>query len=162
MLYYGIDVGVRKVAVASVTATGTLGMCFNSTVRPREQRSRELRDLCQVIRDVEILPGDQVAVEAPVVAGVRNLRTSLQLATSIGAVISGIEFLVNVTLVEPSKWKTITGNGHSTKTDVQAWLAREWPDLETACRGNGDMIDAMCIAVWNLRCGTKYAEADDE
>jgi Holliday junction resolvasome RuvABC endonuclease subunit len=161
MLHYGFDVGLRKVSVAVVTDTCQFRNAASYVGKSGEQRSRELRCLYQFVGELGIAPGDRVAVEAPVVAGPRNLRTSLQLAMSIGAVITAIDFLVNVQLVEPAKWKTITGNGHSTKSAIKDWLTELWPGLAKHCNGSQDLVDAMCIALWSIKAGNEYAELDD-
>lgn len=84
-------------------------------------------------------------VEAPVVAGARNLQSTIKVAQTVGIVHA---LAPNVTEVAVSSWKKATvGNGNASKAMVKEWLDKEHPDLALMCRGNQDLYDAACIAL---------------
>lgn len=92
-----------------------------------------------------------VFCEEPVVAGARNLRTSLKLAQSVGAIVTGAtEQTPKVYLVPVSKWKTICGSGSAGKPQVTGWLSSTHPAYAALCDGSQDLIDACCIALYGM------------
>ena len=89
-------------------------------------------------------PVGNVWVEAPVVAGARNLQSTIKVAQVTGLVHA---LVPNTHQVAVSSWKKSTvGKGNADKQSVREWLAREYPDLYAACTSQ-DHVDAACIAL---------------
>lgn len=89
-----------------------------------------------------------VFIEEPVVAGARNLRSSLLIAQVCGAVLvaAGMERVVRLTPV--SSWKKETvGNGNAGKQDVRDWLDAAHPQVAAVCGHDQDLYDATCVAL---------------
>lgn len=93
-----------------------------------------------------------VFCEEPVVAGARNLRTSLKIAQAVGAIVSGAAHsTLRTYLVPVSKWKKATcGSGSAGKPQVTDWLNHTHPAYAAACGGKQDLVDACCIALYGL------------
>jgi len=107
-----------------------------------------------------------VFIEEPLVAGRRNLRTALQMAQVVGAIVGMVvEWTNRVYLVPVSTWKVNTvGKGNASKEDVAGWLTRYHSVYAAACDGRQDLIDACCIACYGRRVADDsslvIAEAD--
>lgn len=93
-----------------------------------------------------------VFVEAPLVAGARNIRTSLKMAMAVGAIVSGVtRYTFRCYLVPVSKWKMATiGTGNASKDQVALWLNQVHPTYAGLCGVSQDLIDAACIARYGL------------
>jgi hypothetical protein len=139
----GIDPGGRKVTVFS----GTEGVTFEA--KPGE-RYGQLQYLDKVLRlHFALLPEpiERIYCEEPVVAGRRNLRVTIQIAETVGMVLS---VGPPVTLVPVSSWKKVTvGKGNATKDDVKAWFKQAYP--ESLQFGNQDVCDAAAIHAYGLQ-----------
>lgn len=93
-----------------------------------------------------------VFCEAAVVAGVRNLQTTIKMAMAVSAIVTGaMHHTQRVYLVPVSKWKVSTcGNGSAGKPQVADWLNHTHPEYAAACDGSQDLKDACCIALYGL------------
>lgn len=91
-------------------------------------------------------------VEEPLVAGARNLRTSLLMAQAVGALMVGLTTTKGGCYQVPvSRWKKETvGNGSASKKDVALWLSDTHPEYAAACDGSQDYADACCIALYGV------------
>lgn len=133
----GIDLGVRTAHVS------TPRHCFTIGLKPKAgSRCEEIQCIYDGIEDR--FGADTYAfVEEPVVAGARNLRTSLRIAQISGAVLSAI----NGELVPVSTWKkAIVGKGNAKKEEVKAWLKTQ-PEYDMAFSSQ-DWIDATCLRLY--------------
>lgn len=95
-----------------------------------------------------------IYIEEPVVAGARNLQSSLKIARSVGAFMGACSAagMERVYLVPVSSWKAeVVGNGHATKDDVRAWLDQNEPTISTVCGNDQDLRDAACVALYGER-----------
>lgn len=98
----------------------------------------------------QVFAEDIVYIESPVVAGARNIQSTIKCSAAYGAVLAAVNSVhARVVEVPISSWKVATtGNGHSSKDDVSAWLYRTHPDVHTECAGDQDLIDSHCIALF--------------
>lgn len=150
-MIYGCDVAMRRVALACPT-TGTVTLWTSPVARmvPVELLCAEVARWAATAVDT----GDVVAVELPVVAGMRNLQSTIKVALVTGAVMAGLGSAGAV--VHPvaiSTWKKeICGHGNLDKAGVASWLHEHHPDLAAICGQVGtftqDAVDATCIALW--------------
>lgn len=137
-MIWGIDPASKKIAIFG-------GHPLQARVIrvAKTDRSEELRKLRERLCDV-IDEDDTVYVEEPVLAGARNIRSTLLVAETVGMILS----VCNAKLVEVSTWKKSTvGKGNASKDDVRVWLERAYPQYATACGGDQDLIDATGIFV---------------
>lgn len=96
-----------------------------------------------------------VSIEAAVVAGARNLQSTIKQAYVIGAIQA--ELLrgaraegYDVRLVAVSSWKkAVVGHGSSTKEQVAEFVRLRWPDIGERAQ---DYYDAACIAAYPSGC----------
>lgn len=87
-----------------------------------------------------------VFIEEPVLAGVRNIRTTIQIAETVGAVLS-VRFPTY--LVPVPSWKKDTiGKGNASKDQIRDWLTAEHPRYAALCGGSQDLVDAACICLY--------------
>lgn len=92
-----------------------------------------------------------IYVEEPVVAGARNLRSSLKIARSVGALMGACSAagMERVYLVPVSTWKAqVVGNGHASKDDIRTWLDSHQPEVSALCGDDQDLRDAACLALY--------------
>lgn len=141
----GVDLGLRSAYFAILDEAGTLTL--HSTVLKPKKHSR-VEELRAIVNGFQyfLWGQDQVRIEEPVVAGARNLRTSLQIAQTCGALLAHCP--ADTVLVPVSSWKkATTGKGNASKEDVSAWLKGAFPDFWYQCEGDQNLIDATCIAL---------------
>lgn len=138
----GIDLGARKVTIVDIDRE-----IFIHYETPKSERSIELVSIARYLQRLEgdgLLEGTKW-VEAPVVAGARNLQATIAIAQTSGAVLSS---LTQTHQVAVSSWKQRTvGNGNANKAAVKQWLGDTHPEYAKLCR-NQDLIDATCIALY--------------
>lgn len=98
----------------------------------------------------QIYPEDKVYVEAPVLAGARNIQSTIKVAAAYGAVLAAINGQHAQAFEVPvSSWKLATvGKGNASKDDVSAWLHAQHPHVYTECAGDQDLMDAACVALF--------------
>ena len=123
---------------------------YSCVIKPKklEERAKVLKTLS--IELATLLDGsDPVYIEEPVVAGARNLRSSLMLAHTAGALMSRISG--PVTLVPVSSWKKgVCGHGGINKLEVAAWLQINHPTYFDNCLDDQNYIDATCISLYGV------------
>lgn len=136
----GVDCGGRKLAIVDVDA-----MFFHTyEVRQLSERGQELRAAAEHLLGLGL--SGPVWVEAPLVAGARNLQSSLKVAQMTGVVHA---CLPETHQVAVSSWKQrVVGRGNADKGAVRSWLDEHHPDIAHLCRGNQDLYDAACIALY--------------
>lgn len=141
MKIVGIDLGVRSVHVSMLP--------YDMSIAAKKgKRSEEVLHIASQLG--QLYTSDWLAyIEEPVVAGARNLRTSLQIAQIAGVVMSLVGDFV---MVPVSTWKkTVVGKGNASKSDVAEWLRSNRPDLYERTAGMQDKIDANCIRLYGER-----------
>lgn len=146
MKIVGIDLGVRSIHLSMPPYDVSLSA-------PRGERSDEINDLLSKIS--AFYTEDWYAfIEEPVVAGARNLRTSLQIAQIAGVVMTKVS---KFTLVPVATWKkAVVGKGNASKDDVAEWLRVKRPELYERTAGIQDKIDANCIRLYGERFAARY------
>lgn len=133
----GVDLGVRSAHIS--TAMG----CFTFESEKDWPRGRQIQYIYDCMTERFIGNLYYAFVEEPVVAGARNLRTSLRIAQVSGAVLSAVEG----ELVPVSTWKKATvGSGNASKDDVRDWLSDK-PEYSKA-KESQDWIDATCLRLY--------------
>lgn len=138
----GIDLGVRTIHVS------TPSKCFTITAEKKSERHTEIINLYTQFYHRVIGPKMMAKcfVEEPVVAGARNLRSSLQIAQVSGAILATP---INSYLVPVSTWKKeVVGKGNASKDEVAEWLLLNRPELYELTGGKQDHIDATCIRLY--------------
>lgn len=105
--------------------------------------------------------GFSVFIEAPVLAGMRNVQTTIRLALVTGAL--GQALGGDATMVPVSSWKKeVVGHGHATKADVAQWLTINCPEMADLCEADQDLIDATCVALYGQSYSAMDADTDSE
>lgn len=143
---YGVDVGSRRIAIACPA----LGWARAYSV-PASTPARE-KHLLAVWAEHTIPRGSQVFVEAAVVAGAKNLQSTIKVAMAVGAIISALPGR-HVELIAVGSWKKeVCGKGNLDKDGVVDWLLSAHMDLAVACqdskgRMDQDRVDATCLAM---------------
>lgn len=146
MNIFGIDPAARSVAVFGTS--GRHAPCWGvKLTTAKANRDRELKDLRRQLEEMVRFMAEAIFIEEPVVAGARNIRSTILIAETVGMVLAIPD--VPIYLVEISTWKKLTvGKGNATKDDVSSWLSREHPDYAAICEGDQDLIDAGAINVY--------------
>lgn len=116
---------------------------------PKSTRWSEMQQMrSELVRQINIWRDYNPVLfcEEPVVAGRRNIRSTILIAETVGLILS---LPIPVYIVPVSSWKKETvGNGAASKDAVSQWLMLAHPDYYQLCGGNGDLIDAAAIAVY--------------
>jgi len=145
----GIDCGGNKVAIFDIDNGNTFVMEVNVR-KMKLERGVVLRRIEEYLSRLHVaVPAfleSEIYVEAPVLAGARNIQSTIKVAQTTGVVHAA---LAKTHEVAVSSWKKATvGNGNASKPQVQAWLDENHPSLASMCRGNQDLYDAACIALY--------------
>jgi Holliday junction resolvasome RuvABC endonuclease subunit len=112
----------------------------------RVERHEVARRIRVFLERVEHLLDGPIWIEAPVLAGVRNVQSTIKVAQTTGIVHA---VLAQTHEVAVSSWKKRTvGQGNASKPQVRDWLDEAHPDIARMCRGNQDLYDAACIALY--------------
>lgn len=154
-MIWGIDLGVRSIYMAGLTATGELilSKCeikVKGSIKdqPMTARAEELREIASHLR--HITPQDSVYVEAPPAAGSKNLQTYGKLHQVAGVVLCNNA--ANSELVPVDTWKLyVAGKGGLSKELVASYLQKHFLAYSELCAGDQNLIDATCIALYGLR-----------
>lgn len=138
MIVWGVDVASKKIAFFGGDPIRAV-----SIKAKKSDRHTELSSMMAKV--AEMIPVNNfLYVEEPVLAGARNIRSTILCAESVGMVLSIRESV----LVPVSTWKKSTvGKGNASKQDVSNWLQRAYPNYFDACAGDQDLIDAAAIFV---------------
>jgi Holliday junction resolvasome RuvABC endonuclease subunit len=106
--------------------------------------------LARLLKRINVSEGDHVYMEASLVAGARNLQSTIKQAYLNGA-LQGVICATGATchLVPPTTWKKVaTGSGRATKEDVAATISTLRPDFFEQVAGNQDLLDAAAIHIY--------------
>ena len=141
----GIDCGGSKIAVVTVTDEQVTDFGVWEA-DPDAHRGVQLYEMGKHLTHRWYTKSrlHDVWVEAPLVAGVKNLQSSLKVAQSTGVVQAA---LYNVRQVAVSSWKKHTvGSGNADKNGVREWVQENHPQVYALLGHSQDLIDAYCIA----------------
>jgi len=149
---WGIDPASKKIAMFTGSKSGLDLIQAELAEVPRSNRNDELMALRSKLEFVIGPDGDHVIFcEEPVVAGARNLRSTILVAETVGMILA---LNARVHLVPVSSWKKGTvGKGNATKDEVSEWLRREHPQYAGYCRDtkwreSQDLRDAAAIYLY--------------
>ena len=141
-MIWGVDSKMREVAL--FCGNYPKAVVIKARDNSRGEQLFEMR--AHVIDAVANDPDPIFFIEEAVVAGPRNIRSTIKCAETVGMLLS-LPFPTY--LVEISKWKKNTvGNGNAGKSDVADWLREAHPDYAAHCGRNQDLIDAAAIYVY--------------
>jgi Holliday junction resolvasome RuvABC endonuclease subunit len=148
-MIWGVDPASKKIAMF----TDNDGLIHRELIEvQKSDRNLELMSLRNHMEYVIKYDRDPIIYcEEPVVAGARNLRSTILVAETVGMILC---LNAQVYLVPVSSWKKYTvGKGNATKDDVAAWLEEEHPDYARECRDtkqrpNQDLRDAAAIYLY--------------
>lgn len=157
MTSVGVDVDSRSIAIArvdpsSAVATRLMRIKVPAKITDRAAILGTLRDGLQDSTDW--FSDATVFVESPVLAGVRNIQSTIKVAGVYGLTLAVVSQWTPVIEVAISSWKKRTvGNGNANKAAVSAWLRATHPVLYSGCfttSGTLDqnLVDATCIALF--------------
>lgn len=109
------------------------------------------RILSRLFTRLGVGPGDAVFVEAPVVAGARNIQSTIKQAF-VNGVIQEVTCThgATCTLVAPPQWKkAVLGDGHGNadKAEVASHMEVVWPELFALAKTQ-DELDAGAIVLY--------------
>lgn len=149
MIVAGVDLGVKKAAVAILGVGASGGEMFTSAAfhSKATTRSAQLREIRKWVH-LQTFGLDAVYVEKALVG--KNTDVSLQIAQTAGAVMSVLE--MPAYFVSNTAWKKdVCGKGNLSKDLIEKWLDEHYPDYSHWCDGDQDRIDAACIAIYGQR-----------
>jgi Holliday junction resolvasome RuvABC endonuclease subunit len=143
-MIWGCDPASKKLALFT---DGDAGPRTALLLVKKTDRNLELLTMCDwldlLIKDD---PDPVIYVEEPVLAGVRNIRTTILIAETVGMILSRH---ARVHVVPVDSWKQGTvGKGGVSKDDVAQWLSEEHPEYAALCGSNQDLTDAAAIYVY--------------
>ncbi len=151
MRVVGIDLGIKKVAIAYVKKGKLLGTeAYESHSMLRTEQLMDISDY--VYSEVKYFHPAYVFIEDVLMGN--NHKYSIQLAETKGAVLSGLGLLqteqpFDVHCVNVGAWKKATvGNGHASKDDVQQWVREANEAYSGLCGGDQDRYDAAAIGLY--------------
>ena len=153
-IFYGFDLGVRSAYMCEIQfdEDGTLFRLDKLELKPpkkgQERRDLELFAIKEFV-SYNMKKNSVVYVEEPLVAGVRNLRTSLKIAQVSGVVMSSVPDFAK--FVPVSSWKKqIVNKGNATKEEISDFLKKQHEEMWARCDGDQNLIDATCVALYGV------------
>ena len=143
----GIDLGIRKIAIAAFDK-GVL-VDAASFVSVAEDRAFQLRELSLIAQSLAILHHAEAAWIEDTLVG-NNRKYSLQLTELKGAVMSSL-FTLDVRTVNVQTWKReVVGNAHASKDQVRDYIHVTHGAYAPLCGDDQDRYDATCIGLYGL------------
>jgi len=156
MTTFGIDLGIRKVAVSVITQGLDGYTCYGvpRLVLPKQTRTQELYKIASYVQAlVHTYEPDHVFIEKPIVGN--NHKYSMQLSEVCGAVMSMMGKFdaggTKVVIVDNKTWKReLLMNGNASKDDVRNYINEVHPVYAAFCGDDQDAYDACCIALYGV------------
>lgn len=151
----GADLSSRSVALILVETETGQSQALKVSV------SDKIMNRHEIIRQLSASVGSWLAekrpdvlyIEEPLVAGARNLQSSLKIAQVAGALLCLSAGMERVYLVPVSTWKKDTvGHGNATKPEVRAWVDQHYPSIASVCGLDQDLYDAAAVALYGQGC----------
>jgi Holliday junction resolvasome RuvABC endonuclease subunit len=153
--FYGFDLGVRSAYMCEIKL-GKNGISFRmeKIELKAPKKNLERRDLelfaIKEFSTHNIEKNSIVYVEEPLVAGARNLRTSLKIAQVSGVVMASAPDFAK--FVPVSSWKKeIVGKGNAKKEEISEFLLKEYKEMWAECNEDQNLIDAACVALYGVK-----------
>lgn len=154
MIIAGVDLGVRKAAVAIIDEEDpdhkrAATHSAHAFMSKSHNRQEQLLEIAEWVRTLTRAHGVQVVyVEEPLIG--RNTRVSLQIAQTVGAVMARLG--AHGYLVDNNSWKKlVVGKGRVEKDSISSWLEEVHPCYSANCDGDQDKVDATCIALYGVQ-----------
>ena len=149
----GIDPASKKLAL--FWEKGGQPSAVTKVVK-KSNRAVELSDMRAFLADFLALVsiGEDVVIfcESPVLAGARNIQSTILIAETVGMILS---LGYPCYLVAPASWKAKTvGSGNASKSDVACWLAERYSRYSDLCDGDQDLCDAAAIYLYGASVET--------
>jgi Holliday junction resolvasome RuvABC endonuclease subunit len=149
----GIDLDSRSIAISVVDGNHHPARMKRiecpKSITERAAILRYLRD--ELDHHYDWFTDQTVYIEAPVLAGARNIQSTIKVAMSFGVVLTHVGAWRPVVEVAVSTWKKQTvGNGNATKDQVKDWLRAQHPEKSLQTMGDQNLADATCIALYGL------------
>lgn len=143
-MIWGIDPASKSIAMVGANS---LLLHVHKIQVGRSTRSAELRQMRDQFEEVMSLDDEHtIFVEEPVLAGVRNIRTTILIAETVGMILS---YSRSVYVVPVASWKQKTvGDGHASKEMVGSWLKKDYETYHRLCEHDSDLVDAAAICVY--------------
>lgn len=154
----GIDPASKKLALFG--EKGGEPFAVTKTVK-KSNRAVELTDMRSFLQEfLTLITSEEDVVifcESPVLAGARNIQSTILIAETVGMILS---LGYPCYLVAPASWKARTvGNGGASKSDVSAWLADRYKGYSDLCDGDQDLCDAAAIYLYGASVETYQRSA---
>lgn len=153
MTVIGVDIGYRKIAVAVPSEKFVSHISMKN--RPGVTRTQEVAELVDFLNLIPYIDGADVFLEAPVVAGARNIQSTIKVSQTSGIIWGAIAGRAReIQEVAVSSWKLGTlGRGNATKDEVAQWVDDNHKTMARLCSRNQDLYDATCIALYGETLG---------
>lgn len=116
--------------------------------------------MCEILAHASLSSERVAFVEEPVV-GVGVRATLVQALVSGGMQVALHEYGFTVHIVSNTRWKKELGlGGHAKKEAIAGFIDTEHPLFTAGCRGDQDLYDATCLALYGagvVRSGQRLA-----
>ena len=155
MTVFGIDLGIRKVAVCVITHGMDGYTCYGI---PRlqlveEKREAELYKLASYVSAlVQTFDPDHVFIEKPIIGN--NRKYSMQISETCGGILAMMgpySLGVKTVMVDNKTWKReLILNGNASKDDVRNYITEVHPAYAAFCGDDQDAYDACCVALYGV------------
>jgi Holliday junction resolvasome RuvABC endonuclease subunit len=146
-LTFGIDYGVRKIAVAGIRR-GNIVSLSDLVLSPGGLAHESLPLLVDFVDRalMENHKPSMVAVEAPIMGSSGAAQTVIKMSMVAGAIISYLHARnIPLIVVPPSTWKSVSiGNGNASKASIHDWAELRWPGWAKT----EDESDALGLSVY--------------
>ena len=142
----GVDLGIRKVALFCWDDDLPHAVAWEAP--DGFTRASQLHHLGGYVHDmVSTFDIDQVWIEDTLVGN--NVKYSIALAETKGAVMAALAAHVDVRLVNVSTWKKqVLGRGNANKDSVRDYIHVTHGAYAPLCGDDQDLYDACCIALY--------------
>lgn len=156
MTVLGIDLGIRKVAVAVITNGNEGYTCYGVPRLELTTQARHL-ELYKIASYVDALvqtyEPEYVWIEKPIIGN--NKKYSMELAHTCGAILSMMGRYdpggTKTRIVDNNTWKhELLLHGRASKDDVQNYINEVHPAYAAFCGDDQDAYDACCIALYGV------------
>lgn len=150
----GIDLDSRSIAISVVSPSSHAATRMTRIVAPDSltERAVILRYLLTELEmHLDWFTESATYIEAPVLAGARNIQSTIKIAGVYGLTLCHVGLWTPVVEVPISTWKkTTVGNGNASKEAVADWLKINHPEMHIQTMGDQNLIDATCIALYGV------------
>jgi Holliday junction resolvasome RuvABC endonuclease subunit len=145
----GVDLGIHKVALFLWDVDVPHAVAWEA---PHDySRAQQLRHLAGYVHDMaSTFDTNVVWIEDTLVGN--NIKYSISLAETKGAVMAALAAHVDVRLVNVSTWKKqVVGAGNANKDSVRDYIHVTHGAYAPLCGDDQDLYDACCVALYGLQ-----------